>query len=619
MPAVSLIVPVYNLGAYVTACLDSIAAQGFEDFEVIVVDDGSTDDSRARALAVAEVDTRFRVVARANGGLSAARNTGLAEARADLIGFVDGDDRLHPDYLGSLHAAIIETGADWAACGIWLDRGGGGQTAHSGVHPRPDMPDLGGVTVEDISTWPLALNHFPSAWNKLYRKSLIEGLTFPEGLYYEDHLFFCRCAARTDRMARVARPLYYWRQEREGQITADHSDRIYEQFDILERLVPILLSGAKPGGQLGLGRLATRLCYERVAPLWPDKPRMWAFISRAQTFFAQHGLSADVAADPYLPRFWPFVLDGEPPVTVVLTVQDESELAAASLDALAAQSLWWFETLLVRSGTAAPTLPALPCLRHLTVPGADISDLRNAGLAEARGRYVVFLDAGDVLLPDALLWWVDSMLHANTRMGISNFTWIGVEDMIHDGVHDPRPFGHELRDGVLKITPDRAVCLHSHPSAKIFDRRFLRDARITFPGEPLGSWAVVMAAALQLSEIYYFTSKGVAIDDRPEARRLFRRPADFNTLLCAILEMERAPLPCALSRDAHLRLLLRACWEKCTYTGMDTAAKARFLWKAQRYCQSFPLPDRAARDPYIADAFCDKVFGKQKPGSGVVP
>ena len=114
-PTVSIIVPVYNGSGYVTACLESLRRQSFEDFEVIVVDDGSTDDSLLETWRVIGHDPRFHVVTRQNGGLSAARNTGLRITRGAFIGFVDSDDRVAPNYLESLLSALAETGAAWAA------------------------------------------------------------------------------------------------------------------------------------------------------------------------------------------------------------------------------------------------------------------------------------------------------------------------------------------------------------------------------------------------------------------------------------------------------------------------------------------------------------------------
>src|SRR5262249_38360540 len=92
VPELSIVVPIYNVAPYLAACLESLAAQTFEDFEVVMVDDGSTDDSGEIAAGFAARDDRFRLVTKANGGLGAARNTGIDHASGNFLAFVDSDD-----------------------------------------------------------------------------------------------------------------------------------------------------------------------------------------------------------------------------------------------------------------------------------------------------------------------------------------------------------------------------------------------------------------------------------------------------------------------------------------------------------------------------------------------
>ena len=117
-PLVSVIVPVYGVEAYLPACLASLSAQTLTEFELILVDDGSPDGCGALCDAAAAGDPRVRVIHRPNGGLSAARNSGLAIARGSYLAFVDSDDTVHPDYLKALYTACAETGADMALCAV---------------------------------------------------------------------------------------------------------------------------------------------------------------------------------------------------------------------------------------------------------------------------------------------------------------------------------------------------------------------------------------------------------------------------------------------------------------------------------------------------------------------
>ena len=112
---VSLIVPVYQVEAYLPACLDSVLAQTCPPWECILIDDGSFDRSGEICDAYAAADARFRVIRQANGGVSAARNTGLAAAKGDYVAFLDSDDRLTPDFLERLLPSM-EAGVDLAIC-----------------------------------------------------------------------------------------------------------------------------------------------------------------------------------------------------------------------------------------------------------------------------------------------------------------------------------------------------------------------------------------------------------------------------------------------------------------------------------------------------------------------
>ena len=116
MPAISVVIPVYNTESYIADCLASIHGQTCRDFEAIIVDDGSTDGSAGIAKEFARDDSRFRIVSQENKGLSEARNAGIDVAQGDWITFVDSDDMLAPNFLQALLDAARSTGADIVCC-----------------------------------------------------------------------------------------------------------------------------------------------------------------------------------------------------------------------------------------------------------------------------------------------------------------------------------------------------------------------------------------------------------------------------------------------------------------------------------------------------------------------
>lgn len=116
-PLISVIIPAYNVADYLSRCLDSLLVQSWKELELIVVDDGSTDGTSGLADDYTLRDSRVRVIHQANGGVSSARNAGLAASRGELIGFTDGDDWVKPDYLESLAETLLRQNAEMAVCG----------------------------------------------------------------------------------------------------------------------------------------------------------------------------------------------------------------------------------------------------------------------------------------------------------------------------------------------------------------------------------------------------------------------------------------------------------------------------------------------------------------------
>ena len=115
-PLISVIIPVYKVEDYLTACVESVLAQTYQTFEIILVDDGSPDNCPQMCDEFAARDSRIRVIHKPNGGLSSARNAGIDGAKGEYLAFLDSDDLWTPLFLERLYRAIGETGADLAVC-----------------------------------------------------------------------------------------------------------------------------------------------------------------------------------------------------------------------------------------------------------------------------------------------------------------------------------------------------------------------------------------------------------------------------------------------------------------------------------------------------------------------
>lgn len=209
-PQISVIVPVYNVELYLPQCVDSILNQTCDDFELILVDDGSPDGCPAIRDEYARKDNRVRVIHKTNGGLSSARNAGLDVANGEYIFFLDSDDWLHHAALQIMLDICEKTGAYLAICNLecayppdyagWRRNPG---TMPPKVYTGKEIPCLLTAT----PGWPYAV-----ACNKLYRRHIWDDLRYPVGRIHEDEAVIHRILERCTTVAIVEDRLYFYRQ-----------------------------------------------------------------------------------------------------------------------------------------------------------------------------------------------------------------------------------------------------------------------------------------------------------------------------------------------------------------------------------------------------------------------
>lgn len=215
----SIVVPVFNVALFLPHCLESLAEQSYRDVEIIVVDDGSTDASGQICDRYARQDPRVRVVHQPNAGLAAARNVGMATASGEYVLFVDSDDWAGADLVAHLRDVMDHTNAD-VVVGDFVS------TANEKERPRP-APSGNAMllTPDDAIRTLMGPQHvlWTVAWGKLFRRSLLTGLEFPQGRLHEDEFFTYRALARAERVAHTTAASYFYRQ-RAGSIMASPLD-----------------------------------------------------------------------------------------------------------------------------------------------------------------------------------------------------------------------------------------------------------------------------------------------------------------------------------------------------------------------------------------------------------
>mgnify|MGYP000957612190 FL=1 len=205
-PEISIIIPFYNSQDYIERCINSVLKQKFLDFELILIDDGSTDRSFQIALRFAKLDDRIILLQKENGGQGSARNLGLEHARGSFIGFVDSDDFIDPQMYKILHEHIISNSADLAVCGYNTFRKINGT-------PKP-LTRIQEVILFDNFT--LMKTYLSDTYisggpcNKLYSKKLFDNVRFPILKMREDAYVMPHIIKNTSKAVYVGKNLYNW-------------------------------------------------------------------------------------------------------------------------------------------------------------------------------------------------------------------------------------------------------------------------------------------------------------------------------------------------------------------------------------------------------------------------
>lgn len=214
-PVISIVVPVYKVESYLDTCVQSICAQTFTDFELILVDDGSPDNCPAMCDAWAEKDARIRVIHEENQGLSAARNVGIELAKGRYLAFVDSDDYIEPDMMAQLLQAIEKNDAQMAVCNlVYEDEAGNRMQQQPTVSVRNAVVDIQTYWKGYFSP---ATVYYVVAWNKLYKRELFLKKRYPVGKRNEDEFILYGLVSGCDRIACLEYVGYHYVQ-RAGSI-----------------------------------------------------------------------------------------------------------------------------------------------------------------------------------------------------------------------------------------------------------------------------------------------------------------------------------------------------------------------------------------------------------------
>ena len=303
LPLISVIVPAYGVEQYLPRCVESLLAQTYPRLEILLVDDGSPDRCPQICDEFAARDSRVRAIHKRNGGLSDARNAGMAAAKGEYLAFVDGDDYVDPEMYAALVQALKNTGDKLAICGFKKVRDDGTLRKQTEMSFPPSLS-------EDEFWYQL---FFPFrdlgtvAWNKLYHRSLLEGLAFPVGKIHEDEWLVHHYVSRAERVAVVNRCLYYY-VVREGSITSQAlSPRSLSILPAIgQRTAYFAEKGKKRAVVLSMRNYARYVILFQSD--WRDEPRRSKNISEIRKDFRREIKKYSSYAPPADAVYWRFAL-----------------------------------------------------------------------------------------------------------------------------------------------------------------------------------------------------------------------------------------------------------------------------------------------------------------------
>ena len=233
MPAISVIIPIYNVEKYLRRCLDSVKNQTFTDWEAICVNDGSPDNSAAILEEYAAMDARFKIVNKENGGLSDARNAGMAVASGDYILYLDSDDFIHPQTMEIAYSLAMRDGSDIVSftydriyrpqlmvrhvLGLDTDN-----VVPRRMHKKYNLAHIPTLVADDVYDYATERTHnAPSkkkkwlikhcqVWKNLYKRELIADVPFIKGILFEDFPWWSEVMLRNPRVTIAPLPLYFY-------------------------------------------------------------------------------------------------------------------------------------------------------------------------------------------------------------------------------------------------------------------------------------------------------------------------------------------------------------------------------------------------------------------------
>ena len=290
-PAISVIVPIYNIEKYIRRALDSILAQTFSNFELLLIDDGSTDESGRLCEQIAEQDERVLLYHKENEGLSQARNDGLKQAQGDFVIFIDSDDYIHPEMITSLYQQLVKEDADVSSCGVM------NVYANSESPQSANQDDYFVCDTETFLKEYLIGEKIPGTiCNKLIKKEIAAQLTFPKGLIYEDAYYHFDLIKLDRKYVVNTKPYYYYFHRGDSITTKPYAEKDLAYIDIYQKFYNEVVKNYSDLKEVAFFRLAYAHFFILDKMLLDDQYKQFEAYAQIHRFLKSHAFA--IARNP---------------------------------------------------------------------------------------------------------------------------------------------------------------------------------------------------------------------------------------------------------------------------------------------------------------------------------
>lgn len=436
---ISIIVPIYNKEDYLPQCLDSIINQSYTNFEVLLVNDGSTDSSGIICQEYAERDSRFRYIEKENGGVSSARNLGLERSEGAYITFIDSDDWVEFNYLEVLYNALRENNADVAISSYksyYLDG-----KFYLRVYSSQEEEFLRiGKRNRDVflEEFPKLgkLNHdFHCIASKLFKRELLESQKFDESINYgEDLYFFFNLYLKMQSIIYVKETTYIYRQHGTN-ITLNFTESLaLQEIQIHEQI----LKSAESQG------IATFYYLEKLKYLVSLRIEQFPYSDAIKNY------------ETIVSEFENRVTYPQPLISLIVPIYNVANYLGLCLDSITKQTYSNIEILLINYGSSDSSKEICQefvnrdrRFHYFERENGDLSDARNVGIIHSQGEFISFIDSDDWIDPTYVEDLYKAALLNDSEVVVSNYKEFHNEQnvyLIHffDDYYERNYIGEEL-------------------------------------------------------------------------------------------------------------------------------------------------------------------------------